>query len=72
MKNLALQDVDLRDAPATIATIKIEARVQRGSSREQYVGLQLTLRANQTPAEIAEDVTALCKQIRDEVNGIMK
>lgn len=63
---------DLRDAPAVIATIKIEARVQRGSSAEQFVGLKLTLRANQTPAEIAEDVTALCKQIRDEVNGIIK
>ena len=63
---------DLRDAPAVTATIKIEARVQRGTSAEQFVGLKLTLRANQTPAEIAEDVTALCKQIRDEVNGIIK
>lgn len=65
------QNADLRDAPGVVATIAIEARVQRGASREEYVGLKLTLRADQSPAEIAEDVTTLCRQIRDEVKGIM-
>lgn len=68
----ALETPDLRDAPRKIATIAIRATIQRGTSREEFVGLELTLRANQTPAQIAEDVTALCKQIRDEVHGIVK
>lgn len=71
MKTMALT-TDLRDQPPVIATIKIEAWVQRGTSREELVGLQLTLRKNQTPEEIAADVTELCRQVRDEVKGKLK
>lgn len=66
------QTSDLRDAPRKIGSVAIRATIQRGTSREEFVGLELTIRANQTPAEIAENITALCKQIRDEVNGIIK